>query len=78
MATDLGTMIRFHRKKAGLSQQELAKFAGVGKTVVFDLEQGKSSIQFDTLSKILAVLNIEIIFDSPLMSVFKENLIEKS
>jgi DNA-binding XRE family transcriptional regulator len=38
-------VVRFHRKKSGLTQQELAKLAGVGKTVVFDLEKGKKSIQ---------------------------------
>ena len=53
---------------SGLSQAELAKLAGVGKTVVFDLEHGKLSIRYDTLTKILRVLNISIGFDSPLMA----------
>ncbi len=53
---------------SGLSQPELAKLAGVGKTVVFDLEHGKLSIRYDTLTKILTVLNISIAFDSPLMA----------
>jgi HTH-type transcriptional regulator/antitoxin HipB len=57
-----------HRRLSGLSQNELAKLAGVGKTVVFDLEHGKQSIRFDTLTKILTVLNISIRFDSPLMA----------
>ena len=52
---------------AGLSQAGLAKLAGVGKTVVFDLEHGKLSIRYDTLTKILAVLNISIRFESPAM-----------
>lgn len=53
---------------SGLSQAELAKLAGVGKTAVFDLEHGKQSIRYDTLTKILSVLNITVRFDSPLMT----------
>ena len=77
MNSTLGRMVRFHRKKAGLSQEELARFAGVGKTVIFDIEKGKPTIRFDTLNKVLKVLNIEIIFDSPLMSIFTEHWDEK-
>lgn len=53
---------------SGLSQAELAKLAGVGKTVVFDLEHGKLSIRYDTLTKVLTVLNICIRLESPLMA----------
>lgn len=67
---DLGKIIRFHRKKSQLTQQELATLAGVGKTVVFDIEKGKRSIQMDTLMKILNVLNIRLQFESPLMQEF--------
>lgn len=67
---DLGKIIRFHRKKSHLTQQELATLAGVGKTVVFDIEKGKRSIQMDTLMKILNVLNIRLQFESPLMQEF--------
>jgi len=56
-----------HRKAAGLSRQELALLAGVGKTVVYDIEHGKTTIRFDTLSRILETLNVEILFDSPLL-----------
>lgn len=64
----LNELIRKHRRVSGLSQAKLAKLAGVGKTVVFDLEHGKQTIRFDTLTKILTVLNISITFDSPLMA----------
>jgi HTH-type transcriptional regulator/antitoxin HipB len=63
----LSEIVRAHRRRSGLSRAELAKLAGVGKTVVFDLEHGKQSIRYDTLSKILSVLNITITFQSPLM-----------
>lgn len=63
----IADIIRLHRKKSGLSQAELARFAGVGKTVIFDIEKGKTSVQMDTLLKVLAVLNITIELKSPLM-----------
>ena len=69
MNDKLKDLVREHRKRSGLSQAELAKLAGVGKTVVFDIEHGKESVQFDTLLKILRVLNISLSFSSPLYSV---------
>lgn len=74
----LGAMVRYHRKKAKLSQSELATFAGLGKTVVFDIEQGKETVRISTLIKILKVLNIGIKFEGPLMSLFEKDYDEKS
>jgi len=68
---DLGRIIRFHRKKSGLTQLQLADLAGVGKSAVFDLEKGKESVRMDTVTKILAVLNISMKFTSPLMAEFE-------
>jgi y4mF family transcriptional regulator len=67
----IAAMIRFHRKKSGLTQHGLAKLAGVGKTAVFDLEKGKETTQLDTLKKILRVLNIAMTFEGPLMREFE-------
>ena len=64
----LAKVIRRHRKAAKLSQLQLAEMAGVGKTVVFDIEKGKETIQLDTLRKILKVLNIKVQLISPLMN----------
>jgi y4mF family transcriptional regulator len=68
---NLATLVRQHRKQSGLSQQELAKYAGVGKTVVYDIEHAKKSIQLNTLLKVLKVLNIHIQLSSPLMAHLK-------
>ncbi len=73
----LGAMIRFHRRKARLTQGALAELSGVGKTVIFDIEKGKLSIRFDTLLKVLQVVNIQISWQSPLMELFTEELREK-
>lgn len=62
---DYGKIIRFHRKRSGLSQAELAVHAGVGKTAVFDVEKSKATVRFDTLLKILHVLNIQIELRGP-------------
>lgn len=66
----IGAGIRFHRRRAGLTQIGLARLAGVGKTAVFDVEKGKESIQMDTLIKILSILNMELDVKSPLMGEF--------
>jgi len=64
----LATVIKRHRKAAGLSQLQLAEMAGVGKTVIFDIEKGKETIQLDTLRKILNVLNIKVQLISPFVN----------
>ena len=63
----IGQIVKKHRKKAGLTQLALAEMVGVGKTVVFDLEKGKDSVQLSTLLKILNGLNISVKLESPLM-----------
>jgi transcriptional regulator with XRE-family HTH domain len=76
MKTDepgIGVIVRFHRKRAGLSQAELARLAGVGKTVVFDVENNKQSVQCSTLKKILHALNISMTFESPLMKELEQH-----
>lgn len=77
---DLGTLsviIKMHRKAAKLSQIQLAEMAGVGKTVVYDIEKGKETIQLATLRKILNVLNIKIELVSPYMNQVKVDNYEK-
>lgn len=66
----LGDIIKYHRKKAGLSQKSLADVAGVGKTVVFDIEKGKETVQFKSLINVLKALNISIKLNSPLMDKY--------
>lgn len=64
---NIGSIIRFHRRKAGLTQKQLATLAGVGKSAVFNIEKGKISIRLNTLTAILSVLNISLELESPLM-----------
>ena len=68
MNQKLNDIVKRHRKLSGLTQAQVAKLAGVGKTVVYDIEHGKESVQYDTLMKVLRVLNVSISFQSPLSS----------
>lgn len=65
--SSVGRIVQFHRKQAGLSRIALADIAGVGKTVVYDIEKGKETVWLNTLLKILDALNITIFLDSPMM-----------
>ncbi len=64
---NIAEVVRFHRKEAGLTQKQLADLAGVGKTVVFDIEKGKASVRLDTLEKVLDALNLKMTVHGPLM-----------
>lgn len=64
---DLASVVRYHRKKSGLNRFELANLAGVGKTVIYDIENAKPTVRLSTIIKILNVLNIKIKLISPLI-----------
>jgi transcriptional regulator with XRE-family HTH domain len=66
-----------HRKAAKLSRDRLAEMSGVGKTVIYDIEKGKETIQLNTLRKVLSVLNIKIELSSPLMDNLRNMKNEK-
>ena len=68
---EIGRIVQFHRKEAGLSRIDLADIAGVGKTVVYDIENGKETVRLKTLFNVLGVLNISLSLDSPLMGRYK-------
>ena len=72
MTPKLSDIVLFHRRQSGLSRNQLADMAGVGKTVIYDIEKGKETIRFATLQKILTALNIKINFESPLMEILNE------
>lgn len=63
--SNVGKMVHYFRKQSGLTQYQLAQLAGVGKTVVFDIEKGKVTIQFNNLLKVLEVLNIQVKLTPP-------------
>lgn len=78
LINELGDIVKYHRRKSGLSRLKLAGLAQVGKTAIFDIEHNKTAVQFDTLLKVLEVLNIKIELTSPLMEIYRKDAGEKS
>jgi len=74
----LAEIIRMHRKAAKLSRAQLAEIAGVGKTVIYDIEKGKESVRLNTLQKILNFFQLSIEITSPLMESLRKTQDEKS
>jgi y4mF family transcriptional regulator len=72
----LSQIVRFHRKRANLTQQGLAEIAGVGKTVIFNIEHDKETVQLNTVMRVLSALNISLEYNSPLMATFKKEYVE--
>ncbi len=72
MKQKVSEIVLFHRKQSGLTRDQLAVLAGVGKTVIYDIEKGKETIRFSTLKKVLRALNISISFTSPLVETLHE------
>ena len=68
---NIGAFVKFHRKQAGLSRIDLANIAGVGKTVIYDIENCKETVRLKTLLSVMDALNISISLDSPLMNQYK-------
>ena len=70
----LGNLITFHRKKAGLTQVGLAELAGVSRSVIQDLEAGKGRTVWEHVASIMSVLNLEFQPVGPLVEEWKQSL----
>ena len=70
----IGAVVRFHRRRGGLSQHALADLSGIGKTSVFDIEKGKPTVRLATLMAVLRTLNIDLRLDGPLMADCRASL----
>jgi HTH-type transcriptional regulator/antitoxin HipB len=57
-ATDLGTSICAARKHRGLTQAELAARAKVGLRFLSELENGKPTVQFERVLRVLDALDL--------------------
>lgn len=53
-----GLVLREARDQAGLSQAELARRAGVGRTSITNLEQGHQSVTLDLLFRLADAMNV--------------------
>jgi predicted transcriptional regulator len=63
----LASLISWHRRRAGLSQVELARHAGVSRYVVQDLEAGAGRTTLARMLPVLHALNIQLLPQGPLV-----------
>jgi HTH-type transcriptional regulator/antitoxin HipB len=59
----LGAAIRHYRQQSGLSQAELAERAGLNRTYLSNLEQGKETEQVKRILRILKQLGVRMTLD---------------
>ncbi len=57
---EIGDSIRIYRKKAGLSQKELAHLSGLSETVINNYENGRRKPKLETIVKIASALHTEV------------------
>lgn len=58
----LAETIKNRRKTLAISQQDLAEMAGIGLATIKDIERGKGNPSMGTVSKIMKVLGMEIVY----------------
>ncbi|MFM2152016.1 MAG: Helix-turn-helix domain [Pseudomonadota bacterium] len=56
----LGADIRRRREARQMSQETLARLAGVGRRLVSELERGKPTVQLDVVGRVLAVFGLRV------------------
>ncbi len=71
-SADLGSLVTFHRRRAGLSQAELARHAGVSRFVVQDIEAGRGRTTWRNLVAVLEVLNLRLEPAGPLVEEWRK------
>ena len=68
ITNDVGNRIRELHKTLGISQEKLAEIAGIDRTYLASVENGKRNISIVNLEKIIVALNVTI---SDFFSTFK-------
>lgn len=60
-----GQRVRYYRKKAGISQEQLAELCDLHPTYIGQLERGEKNASLETIMRVSAGLNIspEILFE---------------
>ena len=58
---NLSSFLKYYRKKAGLTQEELSIKAGVGIRFIRELEQGKKTVQLDKVDQVIKLFGFELI-----------------
>ncbi len=58
---NLGWALREERKERGMNQTEAGKLVGIDQSTVSKVEQGKAGTRLDTLFRLLAALDLELV-----------------
>jgi transcriptional regulator with XRE-family HTH domain len=56
-----GTMVREHRKRLGLTQPDVARFARITVSTLSLVENGKANCTFELAERIGAVVGVELV-----------------
>ncbi len=67
----LGSLISWHRKRAGLTQRELSLHAGVSRYVIQEIESGSGRTIWSNIEPVLAILNLQLEPKGPLVNEWK-------
>jgi len=57
---NLSLFIKYHRKKLGLTQQDLAEKAGVGIRFIRELEHCKETLQLNKVNQVLNLFGFQL------------------
>lgn len=58
---DIANLVRKARKEQGITQEELAGVAGTGRRFIYDIENGKDSVQIGKLLSVIQVLGLSCV-----------------
>ncbi|MEQ1489120.1 MAG: type II toxin-antitoxin system Y4mF family antitoxin [Terricaulis sp.] len=64
-AIDIGRLIKAAREERGLTQQQLAEAAGVGRRFLSELENGKATLEFDKVLDVARAAGVELMARAP-------------
>lgn len=57
---NLGSVVKSQREQLGITQEELARRAGLHRTYITDVEGGKRNITIESMLKLASALNVSI------------------
>ncbi len=60
MEMQAGPLLRYARRRAGCSQRQLASRTGVAQPTIAQIETGRTSPRFETLSRLLAACEFRL------------------
>jgi ribosome-binding protein aMBF1 (putative translation factor) len=74
---ELSSLVSWHRKRAGLSQEDLAAHANVSRYVVQDIEAGHGRTTWKKLDAVLTVLNLRLEPEGPLVAAWRKEALRQ-